>query len=91
MYRDAAQRPLCPACGSSNQTEETQFDPSEGYAQIFFRMKTPPRSSWDSDKVRFIVDRARICIDCGHVSLSLSESRRRELAAQLGGLKPMPS
>ena len=91
MYREDKPSLACPVCGGTHLTEETRFDPSEGYALLHFQLKTPPRSSWDSDIVRVTVDQGRICLSCGHVMLSLSAARLRKLAAQYAELKSIPS
>lgn len=77
MYRttDAPQR--CPVCGGSSTTPPTEFDPSEGYSRVhFLRTDTRTRSG-------FIVDRASVCLDCGHIALSFSPKRLGELRSEL--------
>jgi hypothetical protein len=77
------------ACGNSNLTPETKFDPSEGNAYIHFRDPTadPTRTFFDDDQPKFAVNRARVCLDCGHVMLSLGRERLAQLRAVIGRLR----
>jgi hypothetical protein len=76
------------ACGNANLTAETKFDPSEGNANIHF---FDPKATglFDYSVVTFTVNRARVCLDCGHVMLSFGPARLAELRAAIGRLQGM--
>ena len=79
MYRSPDATPRCTACGNSQLTPETKFDTSEGFANLFFHYRDATPGFFGGVESRiFALDRARVCLDCGHVMLSLSA---RKLAA----------
>ena len=75
MYRTADETPRCPCCHSLELSELTKFDPSEG----FFAERA----------ARYTLDRARICLSCGHAMLFVSEKQRADLAGRIGQLAPV--
>jgi hypothetical protein len=78
------------ACGNTNLTPETKFDPSEGNANIHFvdpTLDPRDRGFFDDGQWTFAVNRARVCLDCGYVMLSLSRERLAQLRAAIGRLR----
>lgn len=89
-YRTPEKTPLCASCGGGSLTPATKFDTSEGYPNVYFRnTKVQPSFFGGSDRQWYPVDRARICLDCGHVMLFFSAERLGMLRAETGSLKPV--
>lgn len=86
MYRTPDETPRCACCHSEQLTDITKFDPSEGYARVHFDNKRPADGVFASRRVQYTVDRARICIACGHVMHFVSARQRAELAKRLDEL-----
>ena len=80
----------CAACQSTELTPLTRFDPSEGFARVHFLRKSPGSGFFASPYEHITVDRARVCLACGHVMHFLGAKRRRELAEKIAGLSPVP-
>jgi len=91
MYRDpGATPPRCPLCGGTSLTPETKLDPSEGYLNVHYEVAGGEPGLLGSAPVeRFAVDRARICLDCGHVVTGMSARTLAMLRARLGQLAPV--
>jgi hypothetical protein len=87
MYRVPDKSPRCLACGNTNLTPETKFDPSEGNAYIHFFDPTAEPGFFDHSDATFAVNRARVCLDCGYVMLSLGRERLAQLRAAIGRLR----
>jgi len=96
MYRAPDTTPRCVACGGQSLTPETKFDPSEGWAYVHFAehgTRSPLFGGGDRPTltpVRFAIDRARVCLDCGHVKLSMSSKTVAKLRADLANLQAFP-
>jgi hypothetical protein len=93
MYRTESKPPTCLACGSPHVTPETSFDTTEGDPNIYFETRVRPTgflAELEDTRQRFNVDRAQVCLACGHVMFFLSPSKRRELERRMAELKPMP-
>jgi len=90
MYREADDSPRCTACGKSNVTPPTRFVLDQGVtAGLVFAIRNPEKG-WLAKTARaFDVDRARVCLDCGHVMLALGPKRLEELRSEVAGLLPM--
>jgi hypothetical protein len=71
----------CTACGSDTLTHVSSFDDTSGYSHVVFL-------DGSADERRFRVDRARVCLDCGHVMLAMSPRTLAELRAERGSLRP---
>ena len=87
VHRTSHRGRECPSCHSSELAEETKFDPSEGFAYVHYR--DPSDTGIFAAPLRFAIDRARVCLACGHVSLSFGEARLAELRAKIGKLVPI--
>jgi hypothetical protein len=87
MYRVPDTSPRCVACGNTNLTPETRFDPSEGNANIHFFDPKAKQGFLDDGHPTFAVNRARVCLDCGHVMLSLGGTRLEQLRAAIDRLR----
>ena len=89
MYRESPERTLhCAQCGSSALTDETRFEPSAGYASVHFR---EVQDALTRELHACRVDRARICLECGHVALCVSPTTLGALKAKLGALRAVPA
>lgn len=89
MYRAPDATPRCSACGNANLTPATKFDTSEGFPNVYFEKAEPETGFFASNTETFAVDRARVCLDCGHVMFSFSSDKLATLRAHLPRLKPM--
>lgn len=90
MYRaPEAPPPRCPSCGSASLSPETRLDPSEGYLRVHFHVAGGPPGLLGGPTESFVVDRARVCLGCGHVMTGLSARTLAQLRARLGQLAPM--
>ena len=91
MYRSPDATPRCTACGNSQLTPETKFDTSEGLANVYFRHRDAKPDFFGSvESATFAVDRARVCLDCGHVMLSFCEAKLAALREAMPQLVPLP-
>ncbi len=90
MYRAPEAPPLrCPACGATSLSPQTKLDPSEGYLNVHFHVAgAPPGLLGVPPTERFVVDRARICLDCGHAVMGLSARALAQLRGRLAHLAP---
>jgi hypothetical protein len=89
-YRSPDQTPLCCSCGSASLTPSTKFDTSEGFAQLYFHDPTIEPSFFGGGGMRtFSIDRARVCLDCGHIMLSFGKKKLEELRDEIASLKPV--
>jgi hypothetical protein len=89
-YRSAEPAPRCSSCGGSSLTPSTKFDTSEGYAKVYFEnTKVEPSFFGGSGTITFAIDRARVCLDCGHVMLGFSKERLEGLRHEMASLKPI--
>jgi hypothetical protein len=77
-------------CGNTSLTPETKFDPSEGNAVIHFGDASVAQAFMSDPYRRFPVNRARVCLDCGHVALALGPRKLAALRAALAALRPLP-
>ncbi len=89
MYRTADETPRCPCCHSLELSELTKFDPSEGFSRVHFALKEPGEGFFAERAARYTLDRARICLSCGHAMLFVSEKQRADLAGRIGQLAPV--
>ncbi|MEQ1568268.1 MAG: hypothetical protein ABMA64_21695 [Myxococcota bacterium] len=78
----------CPRC-RSELTLNTLFDPSEGHSRIHLRIKGVSPGFFTADLASFVVGRAQVCLDCGHVALSLSPEVLAQLRERLPTLEPL--
>lgn len=89
-YSSPDQTPLCCSCGSASLTPSTKFDTSEGLAQVYFQDPTVEPSFFGGGGTRtFSIDRARVCLDCGHIMLSFGKKKLEELRDAMASLKPI--
>jgi hypothetical protein len=80
----------CPLCSSSEVTQPTLFDPSEGYSRVWF-LKKDAKAGWlETDRESFTVTRARVCLGCGHVMLALDGDLVAQLRHRLPNVAPVP-
>jgi hypothetical protein len=89
MYREADDSPRCTACGNPNVTPPTHFDLTEGSASVVFGIRQPEKGWLAETSKRFAVNRARVCLDCGHVMLAFGPERLEELRRALADLRPI--
>ncbi|MFO0682971.1 MAG: hypothetical protein U0234_13025 [Sandaracinus sp.] len=89
MYRSPDRIERCPCCQSEELGPLTKFDPSEGNAHLHFARKDPTGGIFRASSETFAVDRARVCLACGHVMFFFSEGRLRQLKGRLPELEPM--
>lgn len=87
MYRTPDETPRCPCCHSLELSEVTKFDPSEGYARVHFEQAQRPSGLFADPFVRYTVNRARVCLACGHVMHFLDEKQRADLAERMASLR----
>jgi hypothetical protein len=90
MNRAPDTKPRCNACESTNVTVSTKFDPSEGWSYLHFRDTAAAPGLFSTDDVTIAIDRARVCLDCGNVMLSLGAGKLAALRARLSKLEPYP-
>jgi hypothetical protein len=80
----------CACCQSTEITDRTRFDPSEGHSRVWFK-KLDAQSGWlSADEESFTITRARVCLSCGHVMWGLDSAALRELRERIGKLAPLP-
>jgi len=92
MYRAPDQTPRCASCGGTSLTPATKFDPSDGFAYVWFRDRRVTPTVLGGDGTQHLaIDRARVCLDCGHVMLGFSDSRLAELRAVSAAFEPVAS
>ncbi|HEX8793953.1 MAG TPA: hypothetical protein VF765_23590 [Polyangiaceae bacterium] len=90
MYRAPDAAPRCVACGETQLAGPTWFTVSEGFARVYFEKRgAKPGFLGGSAKEGFHVNRARVCLACGHVMLGLSDDQLQQLRDKLGTLQPM--
>ncbi len=88
MYRepDPTTR-RCPSCGSESLSEETKLDPSEGYLNVHFAVAgAPPALLGGNQTESYRVDRARVCLGCGHVVAVMGRAALARLRSRAGAL-----
>lgn len=90
MYRADSKVLTCTVCTSPHVTPETKFDPSEGFAKVHFNLKTPAPGFFSESWMSLKVDRARLCLACGHVMYFLSPRARQELERRMPELEAIP-
>jgi hypothetical protein len=82
--------PRCASCGATQVTPPTRFDLSSPVnAAVTFRPRAGKSLFGLAVMESFGVDRARICLACGHVMLALSPGKLAELRGKIGGLDPL--
>jgi hypothetical protein len=82
--------PRCASCGATQVTPATSFDLSSPVnATVTFRPRAGKSLFGLAVMESFRVDRARVCLACGHVMLALSPVKLAELRAKIGGLDPL--
>ncbi len=83
MYRTAdPNAPRCTACGGSACTPPTKFDPTKGWSRVYFRT-ADPRQSYS-----VTINRARICMECGHVMFGVDSKQLGDLGRAMPMLVP---
>ncbi len=81
--------PRCPACGDSNLTPSTYVTPTEGYVRVQFEVRGErPGFLGGLPREHFEVDRATVCLGCGHVSFGLSRATLALLRERVSSLRP---
>jgi hypothetical protein len=86
MYRTSDAKPRCLACGNEHLTEPTAFDVTgEGSPVVIF---DNPTTLFGLFNARYRVNRARVCLDCGHVMLAIAGEELENLRAASQSLKP---
>lgn len=88
MYRepDPVTR-RCPSCGSESLSEETMLDPSEGYLNLRFAVTgAAPTFLGGAPTESFRVDRARVCLGCGHLVVVMGRAALARLRSRAGAL-----
>lgn len=88
MYRRSDETPHCACCNSERLTPASRFEPSEGYARVHYRLKSPGPGFFDSRYAQFTVTRARICLSCGYVMHFVDETQLADLASRIAELEP---
>jgi hypothetical protein len=67
----------------------TYVTPTEGYLRVHFTVRDGPRGFLGSiPREHFEVDRARVCLACGHVSLGLGAKTLARLRREAASLEP---
>lgn len=90
MYRSPDETPRCPCCQSIELGPLTKFDPSEGYARVHFRVKGATAGLLGSPaNAAYTVDRARVCLRCGHVMHFLSAEQCADLRRRIESLEAL--
>lgn len=84
MYRTPDTRLRCPRCGGSAITPPTACFAHDGYATVHFH-----RTDTQTDE-SYRVDRATVCLDCGHVAFGFSTKTLAWLKNGLSRLEPKP-
>ncbi len=101
MYREPDPAPRCASCGGASLSPRAKFElsradttdeVSSAQAQIVFRKRgvapLPRTSMWRSDIAVWAIDRARVCLDCGHVMLCFSDEVLAKVRAAMAGYEP---
>ncbi len=68
----------------------TKLDPSEGNTYLYFSLKVPQPGFFGEKQVRHPVNRARVCLGCGHVMVFLSTLHLQQLRERLTELEALP-
>lgn len=91
MYRAPDHSPRCPMCGQSNLTPPTRLLSGESQSGSDTRLSFDVRGPTDRfalEQASFILKRGSVCLDCGHVTLSLSAEDLAQLRARVSSLHP---
>jgi hypothetical protein len=76
-------------CGATALTPPTLLQPTEGHLNLHFQAPgAQPGFLGMMSSETFAVDRASVCLECGHVILGLSPERLQELRAKGVALHP---
>jgi hypothetical protein len=75
--------PSCVACKSPHVTAPTMFGPDEGQTRLSWKDRTTGKL------FRAIAHRASVCLECGHVALSLDANQLATLRQAIGNLTAM--
>jgi hypothetical protein len=78
-------------CGATSLTAPTLFLHSgDGNPKVHFKVRGAKAGFLGGapDDEKFVVDRARVCLQCGHVSLGFSAERLQELREKSESLEP---
>ncbi len=76
-------------CASTSLTRPTLFQVSgDSDAKVHFRIRDPAPGFFAATSESFVVDRASICMECGHMILGFSEGRLAELREKMATLEP---
>jgi hypothetical protein len=91
MLRVPENIPRCPMCNESTLTPPTLIQHSaEGTPQVHFKLKGgQPNFFGVTPGETFAVQRASVCLTCGHVALGLTAGTLQRLKDRLGALDPM--
>ncbi len=89
MYREPDATPRCVSCGATQITPPTLFKNTEGLPCVYF-LERGKKAGWsiDTNSKSFSVNRARVCLACGHVMLALSPHELEDLRAKAAELEP---
>jgi hypothetical protein len=89
MYRQPDTTPRCTACGAVEVTPATFFDNTEGYPRIHFHILGAQPNFLGSKPTETVdVNRARVCLACGHVMLGVSPDQLTALRQKAHALEP---
>ena len=89
MYRAPDVTPRCVSCGDTQLTPATWFTVSEGFAHVYFENRSAKPGLLGQPRESFHVNRARVCLACGHVMLGLAPDDLELLRKKLATLSPM--
>jgi len=85
MYRAPDVTVRCVVCGGTSVTPPTTISGGSHPLTVYFASAIPGRNEL------FHADRARVCLDCGHVMLAMSEENLALLRTLAPTLRPYPN
>ncbi len=89
VYRDARQKNECPMCGEPALQPRTRIDAGDDPLYVVMAKKEPELTGlFPSTVEQFRFDRARVCLACGYVALSLAPSELARLREHLDDVEP---
>ena len=84
MYRAPDVTIRCVACGGTNVTPPTMAAAGEHSVTVYLATEAAEKAE------HFNADRARVCLECGHVMLTLSDENLRLFRMLAPALRPYP-
>ncbi len=89
MYREPDPTPACAVCGRTQLSPSTRLDPTKGFLAAHFKRTPTAESGPAAGQHTVLLQRARICLVCGHVMIFIDAKALADLKAALPMLTPI--